>query len=36
MSGFGRWLQQLALLAFFLVLVGAALSARVIWKGSPS
>ena len=33
MNGFGRWLQQLALLAFFLVLIGAALSTRVVLEG---
>ncbi len=33
MNGLGRWLRQLALLAFFLVLIGAALSARVILEG---
>ena len=33
MSGVGRLLQQLALLVFFVLLIGAALSARVILEG---
>jgi hypothetical protein len=33
MSGWGRLVQQLALLGFFLLLIGAALSARVVLEG---